>query len=70
MEQNPQRIGSSVISFGLAFCITILPEKNEEQMGQDGQLITTPPRLNGIGTIIWKNSGSIYMEFHFREEYG
>ena len=25
------------------------PRKIEEQMGQDGQLITTPPRLNGIG---------------------
>ena len=23
------------------------PRKIEEQMGQDGQLITTPPRLNG-----------------------
>ena len=26
-----------------------LPNKIEEQMGQDGWLITTPPRLNGIG---------------------
>ena len=25
------------------------PNKIEEQMGQDGRLITTPPRLNGIG---------------------
>jgi hypothetical protein len=25
------------------------PRKIEEQMGQDGRLITTPPRLNGIG---------------------
>ncbi len=25
------------------------PNKIEEQTGQDGQLITTPPRLNGIG---------------------
>ena len=25
------------------------PKKIEEQMGQDGRLITTPPRLNGIG---------------------
>jgi len=25
------------------------PNKIEEQMGQDGQLITTPPRLNRIG---------------------
>jgi hypothetical protein len=26
-----------------------LPNKIEEQMGQDGRLITTPPRLNRIG---------------------
>ena len=25
------------------------PNKIEEQIGQDGRLITTPPRLNGIG---------------------
>jgi hypothetical protein len=25
------------------------PNKIEEQMGQDGRLITTPPGLNGIG---------------------
>jgi len=25
------------------------PRKIEEQMGQNGQLVTTPPRLNGIG---------------------
>jgi hypothetical protein len=25
------------------------PNKIEEQMGQDGQLIATPPRLNRIG---------------------
>ncbi len=25
------------------------PNKIEEQMGQDGRLITTPPRVNGIG---------------------
>ena len=25
------------------------PEKIEEQIGRDGRLITTPPRLNGLG---------------------
>ena len=25
------------------------PKKNEEQIGRDGLLITTPPRLNGLG---------------------
>jgi hypothetical protein len=25
------------------------PKKNEEQIGRDGRLITTPPRLNGLG---------------------
>jgi len=49
------------------------PRKIEEQMGQDGQLITPPLPIErnwNKNTIIWKNSGSIYMEFHFREGYG
>ena len=47
------------------------PNKIEEQMGQDGRLITTPPRLNGIG-IKTQSFGRIadpYMEFLVREGY-
>ena len=47
------------------------PNKIEEQIGW--AINYTPPtieRNRNKNTIIWKNSGSIYMEFHFREGYG
>ena len=41
-----------------------LPNKIEEEIGWERWLITTPQ------VIISKNSESIYMDIHFREEYG
>jgi len=49
------------------------PNKIEEQKGQDGQLIATPPTIErdrNQNTIISKNSGAIYMELFGKKRYG
>jgi hypothetical protein len=48
------------------------PRKIEEQIDQDGRLITTPPRVNGIGikTQSFRRIADPFMEFHFREGCG
>ncbi len=47
-RESLQRRETTLPSFGLAFCMPILPEKIEMQKDSDGRLIIIPPRLNGL----------------------